>query len=125
MDNLNYGVIGNCRSAALVSKKGSIDWFCFPDFDSPSIFSRLLDKEKGGHFAFTVSDQYTVSQRYVDQTNILITTYEAEEGAFLVFDYMPHFTTTENKSYLPPEIHRYMRVIRGKPRLRIDRKSVV
>ncbi len=120
MNNLDYGVIGNCRSAALVSKGGSIDWFCFPDFDSPSIFSRLLDKEKGGHFAFTVSDKYTVSQRYVDQTNILITTYEADEGAFLVFDYMPHFTTTENKSYLPPEIHRYMRVIRGKPRLRIE-----
>lgn len=120
MDNLNYGVIGNCRSAALISKEGSIDWFCFPDFDSPSIFSRLLDKEKGGHFTFIVSDDYTISQRYVDQTNILITTYEAEEGAFLVFDYMPHYTTTENKSYLPPEIHRYMRVIRGKPRVKVD-----
>ncbi len=120
MDNLNYGVIGNCRSAALVSKEGSIDWFCFPDFDSPSIFSRLLDKEKGGHFAFVVSDDYTISQKYVDQTNIIITTYRSEEGSFLVFDYMPHYTTTEKKSYLPPEIHRYMRVISGKPRLRIE-----
>ncbi len=120
MENLNYGVIGNCRSAALVSKEGSIDWFCFPDFDSPSIFSRLLDKEKGGHFSFIVSDDYTISQRYVEKTNILITTYESEEGAFLVFDYMPHYTTTENKSYLPPEIHRYMRVIRGNPRLRVE-----
>ena len=45
---MDYGVIGNCRSAALVSKMGSIDWFCFPDFDSPSIFAKLLDKEKGG-----------------------------------------------------------------------------
>lgn len=120
MENLNYGVIGNCRSAALVSKEGSIDWFCFPDFDSPSIFSRLLDKEKGGHFAFTVSDDYAISQKYVDKTNILITTYEAHEGAFLVFDYMPHYTTTENKSYLPPEVHRYIRVIRGEPRMRAD-----
>ncbi|HUI32220.1 MAG: glycoside hydrolase family 15 protein [Dysgonamonadaceae bacterium] len=120
MENLNYGVIGNCRSAALISKEGSIDWFCFPDFDSPSIFSRLLDKEKGGHFAFVVSDDYEISQKYVGHTNILMTTYEAEEGAFLVFDYMPHYTTTENKSYLPPEIHRYMRVMRGKPRLRIE-----
>lgn len=120
MENLNYGVIGNCRSAALVSKKGSIDWFCFPDFDSPSIFSRLLDKEKGGHFTFVVSDDYKITQKYVGHTNILMTTYEAEEGAFLVFDYMPHYTTTENKSYLPPEIHRYMRVMRGRPRLRIE-----
>lgn len=120
MDNLNYGVIGNCRSAALVSKEGSIDWFCFPDFDSPSIFSRLLDKEKGGHFSFVVSDDYAISQKYVDHTNILMTTYRSDEGSFLVFDYMPHYTTTENKSYLPPEIHRYMRVISGKPRLRIE-----
>lgn len=66
MDNLHYGVIGNCRSAALVSKEGSIDWFCFPDFDSPSILSRLLDKEKGGHFAFIVSDDYSLSQRSVE-----------------------------------------------------------
>lgn len=120
MENLNYGVIGNCRSAALVSKEGSIDWFCFPDFDSPSIFSRLLDIDKGGHFSFVVSDDYTITQQYVGLTNILMTTYEAEEGAFLVFDYMPHYTTTERKSYLPPEIHRYMRIIRGKPRLRIE-----
>ena len=120
MENLNYGVIGNCRSAALVSKEGSIDWFCFPDFDSPSIFSRILDKEKGGHFSFVVSDDYTISQRYVEHTNILITTYRSDEGSFLVFDYMPHYTTTENKSYLPPEIHRYMRVISGKPKLRIE-----
>ena len=63
MENLNYGVIGNCRSAALVSKEGSIDWFCFPDFDSPSIFSRILDKKKGGHFSFIVSDDYTISQK--------------------------------------------------------------
>lgn len=120
MENLNYGVIGNCRSAALVSKEGSIDWFCFPDFDSPSIFSRLLDKEKGGHFSFVVSDDYKIKQEYVGYTNILMTTYEAEEGAFLVFDYMPRYSLTENKSYLPPEIHRYMRVMRGKPRLRIE-----
>lgn len=48
MQNLNYGVVGNGRSAALISEKGSIDWFCFPDFDSPSIFTRILNVEKGG-----------------------------------------------------------------------------
>jgi GH15 family glucan-1,4-alpha-glucosidase len=52
MQNLNYEVVGNCRSAALISETGSIDWFCIPDFDSPSIFSRILNVEKGGEFSF-------------------------------------------------------------------------
>ena len=55
MDNLNYGVIGNCCTAALISEKGSIEWLCFPNFDSPSIFAALLDREKGGTFGFEVS----------------------------------------------------------------------
>ena len=50
MDKLNYGVIGNCCTAALISDKGSIDWLYFPNFDSPSIFASLLDREKGGYF---------------------------------------------------------------------------
>ena len=44
MNNLNYGVIGNCRTAALISQNGNIEWLCFPDFDSPSIFASLLDR---------------------------------------------------------------------------------
>lgn len=57
MDNLNYGVIGNCCTAALISEKGSIEWLCFPNFDSPSIFAALLDREKGGTFGFEVSEE--------------------------------------------------------------------
>jgi len=71
MNNLDYGVIGNCRTAAFISKTGSIDWCCFPDFDSPSVFARLLDYEKGGHFGIQVGEEYTISQRYVAHTNIL------------------------------------------------------
>ncbi len=68
MNNLNYGVIGNCRSAALVSDKGSIDWCCLPDFDSPSIFAKLLDKEKGGYLSFVVDDSYIITQSiYIEQ----------------------------------------------------------
>ena len=59
MDNLNYGVIGNCKSAALVSDQGSIDWCCLPDFDSSSVFARLLDEERGGCFAVERFQQAT------------------------------------------------------------------
>ena len=70
MSNLNYGVVGNCRTAALISEKGSIDWLCFPDFDSPSIFASLLDRERGGSFGFDVTEDYHISQSYVPHTNI-------------------------------------------------------
>ncbi len=63
MDNLNYGVIGNCCTAALISEKGSIEWLCFPNFDSPSIFAALLDREKGGTFGFEVSEDYHTINR--------------------------------------------------------------
>ena len=79
MENLDYGVIGNCRTAALVSKKGSIDWFCLPDFDSPSIFAKLLDEEKGGSFHFQVSEEYTITQNYHGHTNILLTRFESPD----------------------------------------------
>ena len=87
MDHFKYGAVGNCRSAALISDKGSIDWFCFPDFDSPSIFAKLLDDVKGGCFAFIVDDHYSVSQKYVEHTNILSTTYNSIEGGFEVLDF--------------------------------------
>ena len=52
MNNLNYGIIGNSRTAALISDRGRIEWLCFPDFDSPSVFAALLDRAKGGSFGF-------------------------------------------------------------------------
>ena len=117
--NLDYGVIGNCRTAALVSKKGSIEWCCFPNFDSPSIFSKILDVEKGGEFGFEVSPDYTITQKYVDNTNILLTRFEAKEGIFEVLDFMPRYKPKEHHYYQPPEIYRYIRYVSGKPRFRV------
>ena len=122
MKNLDYGVIGNCRTAALVSKEGSIDWLCFPEFDSPSIFGKLLDNKKGGCFSIDTAPHYKKSQKYLSGTNILCTTYESEEGAFEVMDFMPRYKTGDqaNDYYLPAEMYRYIRLLRGKPRMKIN-----
>ncbi len=95
MDKLNYGVIGNCCTAALISDKGSIDWLCFPNFDSPSIFALILDREKGGTFGFEVSPDYHIIQSYVPHTNILSTTFVSEQNEFAVVDFMPCYERYE------------------------------
>ncbi|MFT4224742.1 glycoside hydrolase family 15 protein [Dysgonomonas sp.] len=125
MNNLDYGVVGNCRTAALISKEGSIDWLCFPLFDSPSVFSKLLDKDKGGSFSFIVPDNYCISQKYFRGTNILCTTFTSDEGKFEVLDFMPRYKTHKDEYYIPSEIYRYIRLIEGKPRLRINYNPVM
>lgn len=65
MKNLNYGVIGNCKSAALISEQGNIEWMCLPTFDASSIFAKLLDDEKGGSFDISVKNLLTVKQSYI------------------------------------------------------------
>ncbi len=119
MNNLNYGVIGNCCTAALVSEKASIEWLCFPNFDSPSIFAALLDREKGGSFGFEVSEDYHTVQSYVPHTNILSTTFVSERDEFAVVDFMPCYELYDNKEYYrPAEVYRYIRWIKGRPRIR-------
>jgi GH15 family glucan-1,4-alpha-glucosidase len=120
MGNLDYGAIGNCRSAALVSAKGSIDWLCFPDFDSPSVFAKILDKEKGGSLSFEVEAGCKISQQYKAHTNILSTLFETEEWAFEVVDFMPRYKIEDfNDHFLPPELYRLLRVKRGVPQLKV------
>ena len=121
MDNLNYGVIGNCCTAALISEKGSIEWLCFPNFDSPSIFAALLDREKGGTFGFEVSEDYHTIQSYVPHTNILSTTFVSEQDEFAVVDFMPCYELYDNKEYYrPAEVYRYIRWIKGRPRIKVN-----
>jgi alpha,alpha-trehalase len=120
MDSLNYGVIGNCRSAALISDKGSIDWCCLPDFDSPSIFAKLLDKEKGGYFNFVVDDSYIITQKYLYRTNVLCTEFKSVKGAFEVIDFMPRYKTSENDYFIPAEVYRYIRFLSGSPTFKVN-----
>jgi len=119
MGNLNYGVIGNCRSAALVSSEGSIDWCCLPEFDSPSIFANLLDNEKGGSFSIEVNNSYAITQKYLDRTNVLCTKFISDEGSFEIIDFMPRYKPSDDDHYAPAEIYRYIRYIGGSPRFRV------
>ncbi len=125
MDNLDYGVIGNCKTAALISKEGSIDWLCFPIFDSHSVFSKILDKEKGGSFSIVVSEEYVISQKYLKGTNILCTRFVSTEGGFEIMDFMPRYRTFNQDHYMPSEIHRYIRLIGGKPSFRVKYDPVM
>jgi alpha,alpha-trehalase len=125
MNNLNYGVIGNCRSAALISDKGSIDWLCFPDFDSPSVFAKLLDSKKGGFFSLNVDDSYIVTQKYLYRTNILRTEYKSSKGTFEVIDFMPRYKTTDYDYYTPSEIYRFLRLISGTPSFTVSYRPVL
>ncbi len=119
MNNLNYGVIGNCRSAALISDKGSIDWLCLPDFDSSSEFAKILDRDIGGEFAFIVDESYTITQAYHPYTNILKTRFQKGEDKFEVLDFMPRYRTENGHIYNPPDVIRYIHHISGNPVFRI------
>ncbi len=119
MENLDYGIIGNCMSAALVSKTGSIDWCCLPIFDSASVFAKILDDQKGGNLSFKVADEYAIHQEYLWQTNILSTTYDCGDHAFQVIDFMPRYPENNGSFYAPPDIIRFIRILKGTPQVTV------
>lgn len=108
----SYGLIGNCRTAALISDQGSIDWCCFPKFDSPSHFARLLDPE-AGHFSITPLDSFQSSQTYLEGTNILQTRFNTTHGLTVLTD----FFSVKNEKVHPNELwpdEEILRIIEGK-----------
>jgi GH15 family glucan-1,4-alpha-glucosidase len=120
MNNLNYGIIGNCRTAALVSSKGSIDWCCLPEFDSASVFAKLLDEKIGGQFGFEINDSYQITQEYLSKTCVLVTRFIAPNAGFEVYDFLPRYPKNKGKYHAPPEIIRYLKVTHGIPKFKID-----
>jgi GH15 family glucan-1,4-alpha-glucosidase len=87
----NHGVIGDLHTAALVGMDGSIDFMCFPRFDSPSLFAALLDPVKGGHFqiAPVQAEVFRRKQLYFPDTNVLLTRFLANDGVAEISDFMP------------------------------------
>jgi GH15 family glucan-1,4-alpha-glucosidase len=111
----DYALIGCTRSAALISRAGSIDWLAWPRFDAPSIFARLLDWSRGGHFSIAPAAASRVSRRYVDDTNVLETTFETDGGAVKLVDLMPVLSEEQKRTRLTPfrQLLRRVECLRG------------
>ena len=85
----DYALIGDCHTAALVSRAGSIDWCCMPRFDSGSVFGRLLDWDKAGYCAIEAQGEIeSISREYLEDTLVLVTRYHAKGGVMTITDCM-------------------------------------
>jgi GH15 family glucan-1,4-alpha-glucosidase len=98
----DYAIIGDSRSAALISKDGSIDWLCWPRFDSRSVFARILDADRGGFFSIAPSIPFRATRRYVDETNVLETVFDTDRGKVRLLDLMPALTEEQKRSRMLP-----------------------
>ena len=111
----NYGVIGDLNTMALVSLEGSVDFMCFPRFDSPSIFAALLDRERGGYFKIAPAPGVSKRrQRYLPDTNILLTRFFSPDGVAAVSDFMP----VQHLGHQHTLVRR-VKVVRGEMRFRM------
>jgi len=118
----NYGVIGDLHTIALVGINGSIDWYCAPHFDSPSVFGAILDANKGGHFKIAPTVQANHRQMYFPDTNVLMTRFLNDDGVGEVLDFMPvEADAAEHHNHAHAhQIVRLLKVVRGKMRFRLD-----
>jgi GH15 family glucan-1,4-alpha-glucosidase len=110
----DYAVIGNSRSAALISKEGSLDWLCWPKFDSPSLFAAILDPG-GGFWKISPHKSKEIKREYIESTNVLKTRFSTETGVAILTDFMSVSSEEEKKKTLYPdnEIVRYVEVVSG------------
>ncbi|MFJ3582021.1 glycoside hydrolase family 15 protein [Streptomyces sp. NPDC090127] len=107
----DHGLIGDLQTAALVTTDATIDWFCCPRFDSPSVFGALLDRRKGGHFTVRpAAETYTTKQLYFPDTAALVTRFMTEAGAGEVVDFMPVTGATATDRH---RLVRTLRCVRG------------
>ncbi|HEY2299358.1 MAG TPA: glycoside hydrolase family 15 protein [Jatrophihabitans sp.] len=114
----DHAIIGDLQTAALITTDGSIDWYCYPRFDSPSVFGALLDDERGGKFQIRPADpSYTTKQAYFPDTAIVVTRFFAESGLGEVVDFMPPTGSVATDNH---RLVRMVRCVRGRMRFQID-----
>ena len=112
----NYGMIGDMQTVALVGMNGSIDFLCWPDFDSPTVFAALLDDKQGGRFQIRpVLNDLREKQLYLPETNVLLTRFLSDEGVAEVSDFMP---VSEDGSGVSTIVRR-AKTVRGEVRFRM------
>ncbi|KIP11307.1 glycoside hydrolase family 15 protein [Phlebiopsis gigantea 11061_1 CR5-6] len=116
----DHGLIGNLRTAALVSVDGSVESYCVPNFDSPSIFARILDKDKGGHFSICPTVAFSTKQNYLPNSNILQTRFMNERGVVTVTDFLPRQPSSATARPLLSWLVRRVECVRGEVPLRLE-----
>ncbi|MCH7801865.1 MAG: glycoside hydrolase family 15 protein [Chloroflexi bacterium] len=115
----NYGVIGNMRTVALVGMNGSIDWYCSPNFDSPSVFCGLLDEKLGGYFKIAPNTNgVTHKQLYWPETNVLVTRFLSPDGVAETIDFIPLGLRSQEDT--PYQLIRRVNCVRGTMRFRME-----
>src|SRR5919107_1285984 len=105
----DYALIGDCRTAALVSRDGAVDWVCLPHFSGASVFAAILDRERGGSFSIRPVGAFRSSRRYIPDTPVIETTFACETGAVRVTDLMP---VVEDAAALHP-MRELLRLVEG------------
>lgn len=117
----DYAIIGDSRSIALVSRGGSIDWWCLPRFDGDPVLAKLIDSEHGGSFEITPADVIETIRTYIPDTPVLITRHRTATGAVCVTDFMPALSEEQKRTHPIPFrcIVRRIRCEEGTVRLRI------
>ena len=116
----DYAVIGNGQTAALVSRDGCIDWCCWPRFDSPAIFCRIVDSERGGYFHVAPVDQHESSRCYIADTNILATSFTTKDGQCRLIDLMPAPEGGAESRVFPHRILRKIECAKGHCELQFE-----
>jgi GH15 family glucan-1,4-alpha-glucosidase len=113
-----HGLIGDLQTAALVSTDGTVNWFCCPRFDSPSVFASLLDADKGGYFRVSPDrDDYVAKQLYLPDTAVLITRFMTPDGVGEIHDFMPVAGKTVTDRH---RLVRHLKVVRGTMRFIVE-----